>query len=71
MHRDEGDPVNDVHKALVGECVARLQKLRSSAIATRGAHLLSALLAEVEQMPRSAPRVNVGNLQVRRLQQTD
>jgi hypothetical protein len=54
MHRDEGDPVNDVHKALVGECVARLQKLRSSAIATRGAHLLSALLAEVEQMPRSA-----------------
>jgi hypothetical protein len=54
MHRGEGDPVNDVHKVLVGECVGRLQKLRSSAIATRGAHLLSVLLAEVEQMPRSA-----------------
>jgi hypothetical protein len=54
MHRDEGHPVNDVHQALVGECVARLQKMRLSAIATRGAHLLSVLLAEVEQMPRSA-----------------
>jgi hypothetical protein len=54
MHRDNGDPVADVHKGLVGECVARLQILRSSAIATRGAHLLSVLLAEEEQMPRPA-----------------
>jgi hypothetical protein len=52
MHRDNGDPANDVHKGLVEECVARLQKLRSSAIATRGANLLSVLLAEEEQMSR-------------------
>jgi hypothetical protein len=54
MHRDNGDPVNDVHKGLVRECVARLQTLRTSAIATRGAHLLSVLLAEEAQMPRPA-----------------
>lgn len=52
MHRSEGDPSSSLHKGLVEECIERLRKLRSSAIAIQGTRLLSVLLTEARQAPR-------------------
>ena len=53
MHRIEGDPLIDLHRGLVEECIERLRRLQPSAIAVRGTRLLSVLLTEAKQAPRS------------------
>lgn len=53
MHRSEEDSLTGLHRGLVEECIVRLQRLQPSAIAARGTHLLSVLLAEAKQTPRS------------------
>jgi hypothetical protein len=52
MHRSEGDSLVEVHRELIEECIARLQRLFPSAVAVQGAHILSVLLAEAKQVPR-------------------
>jgi hypothetical protein len=52
MHRGEGDSSIDLHRSLVEECIARLQRLQPSAVAVQGTHILSVLLTEAKQAPR-------------------
>lgn len=52
MHHSEGDSSSSLHKGLVEECIERLRKLKSSAIAVQGIRLLSVLLVEAKRAPR-------------------
>lgn len=50
FHRPTSDPVFDTHKELVTECTESLRRFGGSAIATRGANLLAALLSERDRI---------------------